>query len=161
MPLNPEHTAPLRIVLPEYFCFSSLDWMKLTKKSITTFLIEYIDILLMDISGNVHSRDCRYNDVQTWHSFWFLDSLYTYVETCVEKKEKCNISLLRVKRVTSDLDFCIFRFCTFASMRSLRSSTISGSLVNSSNRYCHSQVSWPNVPLVTKNMPLAKTTQNV
>lgn len=46
------------------------------------------------------------------------------------------------------------RFCTLASMRSLRLSTIIGSLVNSSNRYCHSHVSWPNVPLVTKNIPL-------
>lgn len=46
------------------------------------------------------------------------------------------------------------RFCTLASMRSLRFSTIIGSLVNSSNRYCHSHVSWPNVPLVTKNIPL-------
>lgn len=44
--------------------------------------------------------------------------------------------------------------CTLASMRSLRFSTIIGSLVNSSNRYCHSQVSWPNVPLVTKKIPL-------
>lgn len=41
-------------------------------------------------------------------------------------------------------------------MRSRRLSTIIGSLVNSSNRYCHSQVSWPNVPLVTKNIPLEK-----
>ncbi len=41
-------------------------------------------------------------------------------------------------------------------MRSRRFSTIIGSLVNSSNRYCHSQVSWPNVPLVTKNIPLEK-----
>lgn len=47
------------------------------------------------------------------------------------------------------------RVCTLASMRSLRFSTIIGSLVNSSNRYCHSQVSWPNVPLVTKKIPLA------
>lgn len=41
-------------------------------------------------------------------------------------------------------------------MRSLRFSTIIGSLVNSSNRYCHSQVSWPNVPLVTKKIPLER-----
>ena len=45
---------------------------------------------------------------------------------------------------------------TLASMRSRRSSTIKGSLVNSLNRYCHSQVSWPNVPLVTKKIPLKK-----
>lgn len=46
------------------------------------------------------------------------------------------------------------RVRTLASMRSLRFSTIMGSFVNSSNRYCHSQVSWPNVPLVTKKIPL-------
>lgn len=45
-------------------------------------------------------------------------------------------------------------------MRSRRLSTIIGSLVNSSNRYCHSQVSWPNVPLVTKNIPLEKKPHN-
>ena len=66
-------------------------------------------------------------------------------------------TLLRISSSASDLDLT---FHTLASMRSRRSSTIVGSLVNSSNRYCHSQVSWPNVPLVTKNIPLQQKSQS-
>lgn len=53
-------------------------------------------------------------------------------------------------------DVTYFSDRTLASMRSRRFPSILGSMVNSSNRYCHSQVSWPNVPLVTKKIPLER-----
>lgn len=83
------------------------------------------------------------------------DRLHSLLQHRRQDKKKRYRKYSPAPRKTLRLLYC-FIISTLASMRSRRFSTIIGSLVNSSNRYCHSQVSWPNVPLVTKNIPLQK-----